>query len=218
MKHGFTIIELLVVAVIIAILISFLLPAVHRARESAKDGACKHNLKNIHSAIAIYALNNDDLLPPKYELKKITLSQKDISEGKRLNTVEEGIQTVLSRYAQPGLFRCPADRGSYGNAVPVWKRRGDSYEVKGGKWNMYGVSLEETEFWSKLSKNAEIASDPFRPWEADDPAKVAEKMSKGEMGPINWHPGWYNLLVAHGGVYTVYTKDDANRIMEKIAE
>jgi len=60
MKHAFTLIELLVVIAIIAILAAILFPVFAQAKAAAKKTADLSNLKQIGTAITMYASDNDD--------------------------------------------------------------------------------------------------------------------------------------------------------------
>jgi prepilin-type N-terminal cleavage/methylation domain-containing protein/prepilin-type processing-associated H-X9-DG protein len=61
--RAFTLIELLTVVAVIAVLVSMLLPAVARLRKQARAVQCSHNLREIGSAVMIFATNNDSRGP-----------------------------------------------------------------------------------------------------------------------------------------------------------
>ena len=63
-RNAFTLIELLVVIAIIAILAAMLLPALNKARETAKTISCASNLKTIGTAGSLYSGDYDEWIVP----------------------------------------------------------------------------------------------------------------------------------------------------------
>ena len=62
-KHGFTLIEILVVLAVLAILTAILLPVFASARHRARMAACASNLHQISLALHQYAADNDGSYP-----------------------------------------------------------------------------------------------------------------------------------------------------------
>lgn len=65
-RHAFTLIELLVVIAIIAILAAILFPVFAKAREKAANITCVSNLKQIGTAINMYAGDYDGYIYPQW--------------------------------------------------------------------------------------------------------------------------------------------------------
>lgn len=204
-RSGFTLVELLGVLAIVGLLIGFLAPSLADMQRRGQNARCLSNLRNIYAGYVLYAAEHDGVLPPKYEIKKKTLSTSDISEGRVLNTPTNGIQTVLASYVPDvRVFRCPADSGDAQNPTPLWKQRGVSYEVKGALKKDLGTP--KAYFCNKGTEI--IASDPFKPWEASDRLTVMQKIAKGEHGPKDWHEGVTHIILPSGRAIGIRTKEE----------
>ena len=95
-----------------------------------------------------------------------------------------------------------------------WQRRGVSYVVKGVPPKDYANPAKAV-FWNKMGRKEDIATDVFKPWDAEDAKKVQEKISKGEMGPKRWHNGVVNIVMADGHVISVKTKEQEQQAKGK---
>jgi prepilin-type N-terminal cleavage/methylation domain-containing protein/prepilin-type processing-associated H-X9-DG protein len=116
-RRAFSLVELLVVIGIITILIAILLPSLSRAREQSRLIVCKNNLRQIGTALHMYANDNGDYYPDGFTLGgaffRVGLNQKIPGNPDPFSVPEVyGLPAVLDQGhylpGNSGVWVCPS--------------------------------------------------------------------------------------------------------------
>jgi len=129
-NRAFTLIELLVVIAIIAVLAALLLPALARAKDSAKSTQCLNQMRQIGLATRLYADDNGELLP-RSQHSAAANHQQVWERAIALLLGAGSSDTTAWTNLVAGIYRCPTDPApryiDYGlnawfEVTPPWNR------------------------------------------------------------------------------------------------
>jgi prepilin-type N-terminal cleavage/methylation domain-containing protein len=211
-KHGFSIIELLVVISIIAAILALLIPGLGKARALARRTACASNLKQIDVAMHSYINTNDD----KYPAIQDPLPKKQPSDPNIWLWMGRGWRGFIAPHLggridanNPSVLLCPSDQ----TAPQKWESTSYSYSLA------FYHSPEDIDSlsgpYSDLTKLPPTAQKPVNVAKPDGKIIVGEWLSNHKKIPDGDDVGWWsrngqrNYLFANGQVQ--YLKADKIR-------
>jgi len=116
-KHGFTLVELMVVMAVVGMLMAMLLPALMKSRGMADMTRCASNLRQLGIAFDTYVSNQPDTGFPPATVNSARYGQKEwmdlIRPQMDLGTLDDGIQLLdvyqTSEWRKYKIFDCPGN-------------------------------------------------------------------------------------------------------------
>jgi prepilin-type processing-associated H-X9-DG protein/prepilin-type N-terminal cleavage/methylation domain-containing protein len=188
---AFTLVELLVVIGIIAVLISMLLPALNRARQSAQAVQCLSNQRQIALAIQMYANGNKQSYPPFSFWWRNNLATNDSLYN--YNDGSWAAELVRQGYIKaPPLFHCP-----------VFQTQIDWFDQ--AMWDVNGIAYR----WADYGYNHTFVGSSARYYPSTDPRYVEPAKTTQIRHPAETILlGDSRYLAAPGGVYGYHLLGD----------
>lgn len=141
---AFTLVELLVVIVVVAILTSLVLPVLTQAKRRAKRTVCLNNLRQLSLADTLYAGDHGMLPSPNEFVPSTTTAERLAQMGRTLGmSIPEGpVSAWPKRRAQPRWYNCPlAAESGYAEGVTLGGGVYTGYAYVGGLEDSRMVSM-----------------------------------------------------------------------------
>ena len=184
MKRAFTLIELLVVIVIIAMLAALLLPALFKARASAKRAVCASNVRQIGFAIILYTGDHGDTLD--YFTNDIYYAYKDCLLP--YLGVPPNVESNIA------VFDCPMETGFFQSTLAHFSSYGFNGLDRGNDdFGLAARKFATVREPSKTAMDGEIAGGIAVSWHNPWPQGQQHNDAQNEAAFVDGHVGYLKL-------------------------
>ncbi len=190
-SRTFTLIELLVVVAIISILAAMLLPALRKARETAKTTFCKNNMKGIGNAAIFYVDDNNGYLTQSGWYFTYNLAEAIDQDAYKKGTPQ----------GESSIFVCPSSIVDSGNSLFSGAYNGEPIN------RTYGPTMK--------NNDADTTGAPYggwRPYNTDADAKKLSRVTDNSVVVIEkWllRVNWWDSVFPSDYNRVSYTNDYA---------
>jgi len=221
-NQGFTLIELLTVMAILILLLALLVPRLSKMQEEARRSQCRSNLRQLGTAMLLYAGDNRGWLPardenhvppvPGYRDGEYEFDERPGFTYHVLKLYETGYQT------DPGLWKCPSDRwNGDGNDIPVTAAR----SFQSPPFNSWeNVSYMYVAGYNVVSTRENHSRAPVLADESN--SRENGNLTPGAMPPLGEKaapgPNFRNVLYLDGSVVALEDAESANSVFEGMIE
>jgi len=181
---AFTLIELLVVIAIIAVLAALLLPALSKAKESARSIQCLNQMRQIGLAVRLYSEDNNDEFPRS---QHSAFAHGQPTWGRAI-APQLGVSDTAWTNLLQGIYHCPTDKRmtpwSYGMNVYFELGPDDDYTGKPQTWRRWSQILQPTA--TILFAESASSADHIMPNFWITPSDAADVDAKRHRGKANY--------------------------------
>jgi prepilin-type N-terminal cleavage/methylation domain-containing protein/prepilin-type processing-associated H-X9-DG protein len=206
---AFTLIELLVVIAIIAILAALLLPGLARAKQKAWTVGCLSNLKQLETCWHLYALDNNDVLPPNDSITYIGGGDASANvswcpDHARTDTNTTDLQSgLLFPYNRSvAIYHCPADKSTVetpnGEPLPQLRNRSYNMSQSVNGYPEYLINLDipglsDIPFWKKFAEIRRPVPTRLFVFIDEHPDTLIDAQFGNPAGAPYWGPMWFDM-------------------------